>query len=290
MAREEAEHIGGAALAIHERLLVGGKIIVFGNGGSATDANDFAIDCVLPPPGYHLFLQSHSLLSPPTSPPSPMMLAPSHFSAPVDRAGAPRRRCDRISTSGGSRNIIMALEEARKRNMLTVALLGYDGGEIKRKADRRFSLGRELRLYSPHSGSPGFDLPCDARIPGGAKRIPVARLELYGSARCPHTSEMRDWLEWKRSEFVEYDVETDPAARGRMRRLRAASAPCPSWSRMARSSRWAGKATVASSKGGVKRARTAFNQWLAPLHSGSRRSAGGWVSSVCLSPGLRQHA
>ena len=38
-----------------------------------------------------------------------------------------------ISTSGGSRNIIMALEEARKRNMLTVALLGYDGGEIKRR-------------------------------------------------------------------------------------------------------------------------------------------------------------
>jgi D-sedoheptulose 7-phosphate isomerase len=38
-----------------------------------------------------------------------------------------------ISTSGGSRNIITALEEARKRNMLTVALLGYDGGEIKRK-------------------------------------------------------------------------------------------------------------------------------------------------------------
>jgi len=37
-----------------------------------------------------------------------------------------------ISTSGGSRNIIMALEEARKRNMLTIALLGYDGGEIKR--------------------------------------------------------------------------------------------------------------------------------------------------------------
>ena len=38
-----------------------------------------------------------------------------------------------ISTSGGSRNIIMALEEARKRNLLTIALLGYDGGEIKRR-------------------------------------------------------------------------------------------------------------------------------------------------------------
>jgi D-sedoheptulose 7-phosphate isomerase len=38
-----------------------------------------------------------------------------------------------ISTSGGSRNIILALEEARKRKPLTVALLGYDGGEILRR-------------------------------------------------------------------------------------------------------------------------------------------------------------
>jgi D-sedoheptulose 7-phosphate isomerase len=38
-----------------------------------------------------------------------------------------------ISTSGGSRNVIKALEEARKRGMLTVALLGGDGGEILRE-------------------------------------------------------------------------------------------------------------------------------------------------------------
>ena len=38
-----------------------------------------------------------------------------------------------ISTSGGSRNIIAALEEARKRDLLTVALLGNDGGEILRR-------------------------------------------------------------------------------------------------------------------------------------------------------------
>jgi glutaredoxin len=47
----------------------------------------------------------------------------------------------------------------------------------------------------------------------------VATLELYGTARCPHTDEMRDWLEWKRSDFVEYDVEADPAARKRMREI-----------------------------------------------------------------------
>jgi glutaredoxin len=47
----------------------------------------------------------------------------------------------------------------------------------------------------------------------------VAKLELYGTARCRHTGEMRDWLEWRRSEFVEYDVEADPVARVRMREI-----------------------------------------------------------------------
>jgi D-sedoheptulose 7-phosphate isomerase len=45
-----------------------------------------------------------------------------------------------ISTSGGSRNVVMALEEARKRDMLTVALLGYDGGEIVRRGLADFPL------------------------------------------------------------------------------------------------------------------------------------------------------
>jgi glutaredoxin len=47
----------------------------------------------------------------------------------------------------------------------------------------------------------------------------MATLELFGSARCPHTSEMRDWLEWKRADFVEYDVEADAGARTRMREV-----------------------------------------------------------------------
>ena len=47
----------------------------------------------------------------------------------------------------------------------------------------------------------------------------MAKLELYGTARCPHTGEMREWLELKRWEFVEYDVEADPDARRRMRQL-----------------------------------------------------------------------
>jgi len=44
----------------------------------------------------------------------------------------------------------------------------------------------------------------------------VAKLELFGTAHCPHTQDMRDWLEWQRRDFVEYDVDKDANARTRM--------------------------------------------------------------------------
>jgi D-sedoheptulose 7-phosphate isomerase len=134
VAHEQAEPISNAAFAIHERLVRGGKLIIFGNGGSATDANDWAIDCVLPPSGYR------------PVPAVSLSLEPANITAVANDVGteviflrqliAQARPDDiaiGISTSGGSRNIIMALEEARKRKMLTVALLGYDGGEILRQ-------------------------------------------------------------------------------------------------------------------------------------------------------------
>jgi D-sedoheptulose 7-phosphate isomerase len=134
VACEQSEQISNAALAIHERLRRGGKLILFGNGGSATDANDFAIDCVLPPAGYK------------PVPAVSLALEPANITAVANDIGTdaiflrqliaqarPEDVAFGISTSGGSRNIIMALEEARKHGLATVALLGYDGGEIKRK-------------------------------------------------------------------------------------------------------------------------------------------------------------
>jgi D-sedoheptulose 7-phosphate isomerase len=134
IAGEQAEQISSAAIAIGERLKLGGKLILFGNGGSATDANDFAVDCVLPPVGYRPI------------PAVSLSLEPANITAVANDVGteviflrqliAQARSQDvaiGISTSGGSRNIVMALEEARKRKMLTIALLGYDGGEIRRR-------------------------------------------------------------------------------------------------------------------------------------------------------------
>jgi D-sedoheptulose 7-phosphate isomerase len=134
VAREQSEMIRNSVVAIHERLRRGGKLIIFGNGGSATDANDFAIDCIMPPSGYKAV------------PAVSLSLEPANITAVANDVGTeviflrqliaqarPEDVAIGISTSGGSRNIIMALEEARKRGMLTVALLGYDGGEILRK-------------------------------------------------------------------------------------------------------------------------------------------------------------
>jgi glutaredoxin 3 len=44
----------------------------------------------------------------------------------------------------------------------------------------------------------------------------MATLELYGSSQCPYTRELREWLEWTRRDFQEYDVEVDPQALARM--------------------------------------------------------------------------
>lgn len=90
-----------------------------------------------------------------------------------------------ISTSGGSQNIIMALEEARKRNLLTVALL----------ASIITSSANWWRYWA------------------------VAKLELYGTTRCPYRQEMRDWLKWQRRDFVEYNVDADREDRRRLSEL-----------------------------------------------------------------------
>jgi glutaredoxin len=45
----------------------------------------------------------------------------------------------------------------------------------------------------------------------------VARLELYGTASCPYTKELRESLEWSRRDFLEYDIEANLEARMRLR-------------------------------------------------------------------------
>ena len=130
-AETEAGTISEIASAIVERLRRGGKIVAFGNGGSATDANDLVADCVAPPPGFEPI------------PAVSLSAEPANITAIANDIGSeaifarqliaharPEDIAVGISTSGGSANILAALAEARKRGLLTVGLVGYDGGRI----------------------------------------------------------------------------------------------------------------------------------------------------------------
>jgi D-sedoheptulose 7-phosphate isomerase len=134
IANEQTEVIVRAVEAISQRVANGGKLIVFGNGGSATDANDFVLDCIAPPFDWK------------PVPALSLALEPANLSAIANDIGVeviflrqliaqanPKDVAIAISTSGGSKNVVLALEQARKRKLLTIALLGYDGGEIVRR-------------------------------------------------------------------------------------------------------------------------------------------------------------
>ena len=130
-AATEAGEISRVASAVAGRLERGGKIIAFGNGGSATDANDLVADCVTPPSG----MRPVPALSLSAEPANVTAIAndvgvEAIFLRQLIAHARPEDVAVGISTSGGSPNILAALTEARKRGLLTVALVGYDGGRI----------------------------------------------------------------------------------------------------------------------------------------------------------------
>lgn len=55
----------------------------------------------------------------------------------------------------------------------------------------------------------------------------MANLELFGTSTCQSTAELREWLEMRRADFVEYDVESDPDARSRLREYVGAERTVP---------------------------------------------------------------
>ncbi|MBA3426605.1 MAG: SIS domain-containing protein, partial [Rubrobacter sp.] len=130
-AASEAVAVSEIAAAISERLERGGKILTFGNGGSATDANDLAADCVDPPPG----MKSIPAVSLSAEPANITAIAndigvEAIFTRQLIAHARPDDVAIGISTSGGSANILSAFAEARRRGLLTVAIVGYDGGRI----------------------------------------------------------------------------------------------------------------------------------------------------------------
>ncbi len=114
-----------------------GKVIVFGNGGSASDSQHIAAELV------GRFKKDRSALAGialTTNTSVLTSLANDYgydvvFSRQVEALGKKNDVVLGISTSGKARNVALGIKQAKKMGIKTVALSGGDGGEIVKLAD-----------------------------------------------------------------------------------------------------------------------------------------------------------
>jgi D-sedoheptulose 7-phosphate isomerase len=122
----------GAALDLRERFEAGGKLLAFGNGGSATDAMDLVADLRHPArPGWSArraidLTEDTAILTAIAND----IGVEEVFQRQVIAYGQDGDIAVALSTSGNSADIVEALVEARKRGLGTVAFVGYDGGRV----------------------------------------------------------------------------------------------------------------------------------------------------------------
>jgi D-sedoheptulose 7-phosphate isomerase len=117
-----------AAAALRAAFQQGGKLLALGNGGSATDAMDVVADFIAgPTPRAAIDLSADSGI---ITAVANDIGTEAIFLRQVIAYGEPGDALLALSTSGNSRNVVAALAEARRRGLLTVAMVGYDGGAI----------------------------------------------------------------------------------------------------------------------------------------------------------------
>ncbi len=123
---ENAATLGDAAAALRRVFERGGKLLALGNGGSATDAMDAVAD----------FRAAERPAIDLTEDPAILTAIANDigteaiFSRQVIAYGAAADALLALSTSGNSSNVIAALAEARRRGLVTIAMVGYDGGRV----------------------------------------------------------------------------------------------------------------------------------------------------------------
>ena len=122
--------------SIYKNIKLGGKILFCGNGGSAADAQHLAAEFLIrlrPKVNRRSFKAMSLVLDTST------ITACGNdysfdkiFSRPFSALAEKKDILFAISTSGNSKNILEVLKEAKKRNIISVALLGFKGGKAKK--------------------------------------------------------------------------------------------------------------------------------------------------------------
>jgi D-sedoheptulose 7-phosphate isomerase len=118
--------LSAAAEAMRACFAQNGRVLALGNGGSATDAMDLVADLVSAGhPAIDLTADSSIITAVANDIGSEAI-----FARQVIAYGRAGDVLVVLSTSGNSPSMVSALDEARRRELATVAFVGYDGGQV----------------------------------------------------------------------------------------------------------------------------------------------------------------
>lgn len=137
VAETQARVIQKMVDCIWESMLQGGKLLLCGNGGSAADAQHLATECMVRLQSDRCPLPAIAL----TTDTSLLTAAGNDygfdtiFARQVEGLGCAGDVLLALSTSGNSRNVLLAVEEARRQGMRTLGLLGKGGGALLEMVD-----------------------------------------------------------------------------------------------------------------------------------------------------------
>lgn len=132
-----SDKIEDAGYLMVETLKNGGKLIIFGNGGSAADSQHIATEIISKFRKERKALPAIAL-----STNTSILTAVANdygfdavFSRQVEALACKGDLAIAISTSGNSPNIVKAADKAKEKNMKVIALTGSSGGELAKYAD-----------------------------------------------------------------------------------------------------------------------------------------------------------
>jgi D-sedoheptulose 7-phosphate isomerase len=134
---EYPQSVERAASVLVDALEGGGKLLVFGNGGSSADAQHFAAELV------GRFVRERAALPAVALATNQALLTAwsndysydDVFAREIDALGVAGDVAFGISTSGKSRNVLKALERARARGLRTIGLTGADSVSMAAQCD-----------------------------------------------------------------------------------------------------------------------------------------------------------
>jgi D-sedoheptulose 7-phosphate isomerase len=143
-----------AAAAIRAALAAGGKLLTFGNGGSAADAQHMATELMGRFERERVALAAIALTAD-----TGVLTSVSNdygydrvFARQIEGLARPGDVALGISTSGASANVLAALEAANRQGLRTIALTGKDGGAVGKTASIHINVaeGSTARVQEVH--------------------------------------------------------------------------------------------------------------------------------------------